>query len=953
MSWRTVFQGSLMALGVFASAQVMALPGLVLGSFSSQDNADARRAEVEFVMREPVRVVAARVNGRQLYRVVVAADGLSLEQLRSRALAAGLGRGWRIELPTAIAQDVRKTVRRVAPQSQSLAEQKARPVPSAAPAKTAPLPAPKAGASAMNSMIALGSVGADVDIQIPEFAKDAVSMSLDGRLDEGVWDQVPGYDNMLVMDPDTLADTRFKTDARFFYTEEGLYIGVYMQQPKDTLIARLSSRDEFINRDSIGITLDTSGEGLYGYWFVVNLGGSVMDGKVAAERQFSNQWDGPWSSGSAELEDGWSAEMFLPWSMMTMADAEDGKRELGFWINRKVAYLDERWSWPALPFASPRFMSALATMRTPNVQPKQQLAVFPYASYTADAMNDENEPRVGVDVSWRPSSNLQVTATLNPDFGAVESDDVVVNLTAFETFFPEKRLFFLEGREVFATTPRSLARTDSPSGSGSRGTSSTFNPEPTTLLNTRRIGGAPRVAAPDNVDVAGVERGKPTDLKGAVKVTGQNGGLRYGFLSAFEGDMSLPGTFNSGEFDGQATRVDTSGRDFGVARLLYENVDEGRRSIGYLGTMVSHESGDAIVHGIDAHWLSRNGAWAVDGQVMTSDVDSEQGYGAMADIDYKPQQGIQHKLAVDYFDKKLDVSDLGFIRRNDAMSMVYQYNWSTGRNLQLLRNKRRSLMVSNSWNTDGQVVRSGIFLRNGWTFKNLNEIRTELDYFPVRWEDRNSFGNGAYKMHDRWVAEVAIGTDTSQKVSYSVLLGGRQEELSGWTIRSSLGLTYTPSDRFSFDLDLNYFKRDGWLLHDRDRLMATYAAGDFQPRLGMDVFFSSKQQLRLSMQWAAIRAEEQDFYLIPEGGGRLSRISDPVAAGIVSSTNGDFALSRLTTQLRYRWEIGPLSDFFLVYTRGSNLPGRIDDEYDDLFQDALSEPIVDTFIAKLRYRFGN
>ena len=124
MSWRTFFQGSLMALGVFASAQAMALPGLVLGSFSSQDNADARRAEVEFVMREPVRVVAASVDGRQLYRVVVAAEGLSLEQLRSRALAGGLGRGWRIELPRAIAQDVRKTVRRVAPRSQSLAERK-------------------------------------------------------------------------------------------------------------------------------------------------------------------------------------------------------------------------------------------------------------------------------------------------------------------------------------------------------------------------------------------------------------------------------------------------------------------------------------------------------------------------------------------------------------------------------------------------------------------------------------------------------------------------------------------------------------------------------------------------------------------------------------------------------------------------------------------------------------
>ena len=944
MSWRLFCCRILVLMSLSLCNHVYAQPGLVLGSFSSPDNAEARRAEVQYVLGQPTQVVPAVVQGREVFRVVVAAGQLSYEQLKAQAQAGGLGRGWRYELPNLPAAV-----------PQPIAERSASMISAAPQVKPAEPTRPRVEVveTMPTSMVALGSQGEDVDIEIPEFAKDQFDMRMDGRLDEAVWEQVPGYDNMLVMDPDTLADPRFKTDARFFYTEEGLYVGVYMQQPPETLIARLSSRDLFINRDAVGITLDTSGEGLYGYWFSVNLGGSVMDGKVAAERQFSREWDGPWTSGTVELSDGWSAEMFLPWSMMTMADAENGQRKLGFWINRKVAYLDERWSWPALPFASPRFMSALATMRTPNVQPKQQIAVFPYASYTADAMNNENEPRVGADISWRPSPNLQVTATLNPDFGAVESDDVVVNLTAFETFFPEKRLFFLEGREVFATTPRSRVRTDSPSGSGSRGTSSTFNPEPTTLLNTRRIGGAPKVTVPDDVDVAGVEQGKPTDLIGAVKVTGQNGGLRYGLLSAFEGDMSLPGEFTSGALAGQATEVDTSGRDFGVARVLYEKVGEGRRAIGYLGTLVSHEDGDAIVHGVDAHWLSRNGAWAVDGQVMASDVEDLQGYGAMADIDYKPRQGTQHKLALDYFDENLDVSDLGFIRRNDAMSAVYQYNWSTGRGLTTLRNKRRSLMVSNSWNMEGQVVRSGIFLRNGWTFKNLNEIRTELDYFPVRWEDRNSFGNGAYKMHDRWVAEVAIGTDTSQKLSYSALLGVRQEELSDWTIRSSLGVTYTPSDRFSFELDLNYFQRDGWLLHDQDRLMATYEAGDFQPRLGVDIFFTAKQQLRLSVQWAAIRAQEQDFYLIPEGGGTLDTVADPVAAGIVTSTNGDFALSRLTTQLRYRWEIGPLSDFFLVYTRGSNLPNRIDDEYTDLFQDAISEPIVDTFIAKLRYRFGN
>ena len=128
--------------------------------------------------------------------------------------------------------------------------------------------------------------------------------------------------------------------------------------------------------------------------------------------------------------------------------------------------------------------------------------------------------------------------------------------------------------------------------------------------------------------------------------------------------------------------------------------------------------------------------------------------------------------------------------------------------------------------------------------------------------------------------------------------------------------------------------------------MTAFGADDFQPRLAMDVFLSAKQQLRLSLQWAAIRAQEQRFYLIPVGGGTLVQVDKP------DGPTDDFALSRLTAQLRYRWEIAPLSDLFIVYTRGSNLSGRVDDGFGDLFQDALDEPIIDYFVIKLRYRFG-
>ena len=219
----------------------------------------------------------AVVQGRGVFRVVVAAGQLSYEQLKAQAQAGGLGRGWRYELPNlpaAVPADYERSASKISASPQVKPAEPTRP--RVEVVETMP-----------TSMVALGSQGEDVDINIPEFAKDQFNMRIDGRLDEAVWQQVPGYDNMLVMDPDTLADPRYKTDARFFYTEEGLYVGVYMQQPPETLIARLSSRDLFINRDAVGITLDTSGEGLYGYWFSVNLGGSVMDGKVAAERQFS------------------------------------------------------------------------------------------------------------------------------------------------------------------------------------------------------------------------------------------------------------------------------------------------------------------------------------------------------------------------------------------------------------------------------------------------------------------------------------------------------------------------------------------------------------------------------------------------------------------------------------------------------------------------------------------
>ena len=794
---------------------------------------------------------------------------------------------------------------------------------------------------------AAGGAGAPIDV--PYF--EHVDISVDGRLDEAVWSQVPGYDAMLVIEPETLIRPKYRTISRFVYTSEGLYVAAFMEQPPETLISRLSSRDKYINRDSYGLTLDTSGEGLYGYWFVVNLGGSLMDGKVAPERILSEQWDGPWRGESARLPNGWSAEFFLPWSMMAMPAASTA-RIMGFWVDRKVAHTDERYGWPALPLNAARFMSALQPMRLQKLEPKPQFAIFPYASVTQDEIANEQDYRVGADLSWRPSTNLQLTATLNPDFSAVESDDVVVNLTAFETFFPEKRLFFLEGNEVFITTLRSdVNRYKFSRGSGARPTPQTFTAEPTTLLNTRRIGGPPRhVTIPADVEVAGVELGKPTDLLGALKVVGSNGRFRYGALAALEDDVELSGTVIAPgtPINGAPITVTEDGRNFGVIRALFESSGKGRRSIGYMGTIVTLPGADAMTHGIDTHYFSTDGKIKWDTQLMYSDVDRTGGFGAFTDLTYTQRRGLIHSAGLDYIDRKLDISDLGFIRQNDVITARYGIIRTKSQGLDYFRQIRSSLFVLAQTNTDGFANNIGIYTNQSFMFQNRSQTQLTLNYFPARWDDINSRGNGMFRTDARWYLQIAYGTDTARKFSWSGTVGAEQEELNGrWSWSSDFGFTYTPNDRFAVDLDLRFKKRDGWLLHRTGAAFTTYAAEDFQPRLAVDYFITARQQLRLTVQWAGIKAEAQEYWQVPVSEGELNSRAAPVL-------NEDFTLSRLTAQFRYRWEIGPLSDLFVVYTRGSRLGGTdLDDSFGRLFNDALDQPVVDFLVVKLRYRFGS
>ena len=148
---------------------------------------------------------------------------------------------------------------------------------------------------------------------------NAANITVDGHINEQAWSGIPIINSYKVIEPDTLLKPTYTTRLQIFYTEDGIYAAFTLEQPHDTIVERHAPRDSFdVNRDTIGLNLDSSGSGRYGYWMTLALGDGVMDGTVLPERTYSREWDGAWYGATQLTEEGWSAEFYIPWGQMAM-----------------------------------------------------------------------------------------------------------------------------------------------------------------------------------------------------------------------------------------------------------------------------------------------------------------------------------------------------------------------------------------------------------------------------------------------------------------------------------------------------------------------------------------------------------------------------------------------------------------------------------------------------------
>ena len=174
-----------------------------------------------------------------------------------------------------------------------------------------------------------------------------------------------------------------------------------------------------------------------------------------------------------------------------------------------------------------------------------------------------------------------------------------------------------------------------------------------------------------------------------------------------------------------------------------------------------------------------------------------------------------------------------------------------------------------------------------------------------------------------------------------------QEDLGPKIIKGGAGIVWRPDDRFSFDLALEYTDQEALLVHQGNGSYTSFEAHQWAPKLESNYFISARQQFRVTLQWNSLKAFEDRFWQVnPNRLEHLKPVANP------DNDPDDFVISRLTFQARYRWQIAPLSDLFIVYTRGSNLPDNSFFTFQDLLEQGWNDRIVDSFAIKLRYRFG-
>ena len=806
------------------------------------------------------------------------------------------------------------------------------------------------------------------------------SISIDGKMDEAAWQAATPVTNFTQYDPHEGQPASEKTEARILVDDDAVYVGMRMFDSQPNLIqSQLARRDEPIEGDLVELTFDSYHDHLSAVLFRLSAGGARRDATISANGNSDNSWDAVWEGSASVDAQGWTAEFRIPLSQLRYArNLPD--QVWGLQLARKIARKAEIDQFSFTPKAQSQGVNRYGHLTgLGNLRSVKKIELVPYVlakttnpSVSADnPFVDRNEvkPGAGLDAKIGLTSNLTLDATFNPDFGQVEVDPAVVNLSAFETFFPERRPFFIEGRSIFSYG-------DLRSQNNSNGY---------TFFHTRRIGREPQrfIGGPD---ITFVDSPVETTIAAAAQLTGRSrGGWSMGVLAAVT--MQEEARYRDVNGDDHKAIVEPRANYF-IGRVK-RDLRAGATTVGVGVTAVNRDLSEpeleplfrraAYAGGIDWQHAWSNRRWSLDGAVtFTHNVGSAEAIDALqtsparylqrpdrehfrrdptktsltgyvAEVALAKLSGLHWTGTLTYqeYNPNFEINESGFLGSTDMRSISPIILYNENKPSKYIRNWGSFLFWNPTWDFDGNPTYMGVGSITVAELPNFWNYFIRFDWRPRVMDPGLTRGGPVARAVEGGGSQIQIDTDRRKRYtaglyarySYNVE-GGRGVSFQPYTtIRptTALRITFNPTwsrthamgqfvTRVTDPLATDTYGRRYIFatLDQRELAMVTRVDWTFTPTLSLQLFAQpliSSGDFKDYKEFAKPRRFLFEVY--GKDKGTIARDDatgtytvDPDGTGAAPSFSfgdRDFNFRSLRGNAVVRWEYRPGSALFFVW----------------------------------------
>ncbi len=763
--------------------------------------------------------------------------------------------------------------------------------------------------------------------------------NIDGDISDPVWEKAEVLTSFLQTQPQDLSRPTERTEVRLLYDEENIYVAfMNFDSDADAVVSRFARRDSWSwsqggrkggsvsginNSDWVGIALDSRNDNLTGYSFIVNAAGSKLDTYIYDDTRYDTSWDGVWDAKVRKLDDGWSAEFKLPFSLFNFPDYKD--QIWGVSLRRFILRKQEQLEWPGKKRGIQGNVSRFGVLRGfERIPPPKQMELTPYVlgGYHTNG-GDQFTRSAGVDVEYGVGSNTTAFMTVNPDFGQVEADPSVLNLSAFETFYEEKRPFFVEGLSIFQPPVRDFEGN---------------------LFHTRRIGARPGYYSPE--DGSMVQRPDATNIIGAGKVLGRTDtGIDFALVDALTNREYASLKSDSGEMSHFLLEPYTNH----FAGRMRKSVINDLSAIGIMVTDQRRESGHAATVG-SADWRVNliDNRLMFAGQLISSYTDGKTGNAGRYHLSYKDPVWWDASATYQMSDESFDINDMGYLRRSGVGSWDIDFSIRQQDPWGPLLRSNFGISYDHNSRSDGVVIRQQLSLSLSVTTLTYWNFGVHHGQILPSYSDEDLFRNSR-----AWIKEEAVGyrggawlsTDGRKQLSFRFGLGYGWKDNGYGGYRYDFGTTVRASQRLSGSLTLTEHLRktpEQWVgivsNDDGDhRIYGRAKQLTDEITLRLNYTFSPDLSFQTYLQPFRAKVDYSDYVEL------MSPMTRDYSAYDYSG-DSSFIMDNTIGTFVTRWEFRPGSVIYLVY----NLNDR---NYFSAADDSWARTKSNTLFIKLNYWF--